>query len=37
MKGRFHANDAEAIRALVEMGEGVAWLLDFLTRDATED
>jgi DNA-binding transcriptional LysR family regulator len=35
-KGRVHADDLEAIKALIELGEGIAWLPDYLTADAAE-
>ena len=36
MKGRIHADDLEVIKALIVLGEGVAWLPDFLISDAAE-
>jgi DNA-binding transcriptional LysR family regulator len=36
MNGRFHADDVEAIKALIVLGEGIAWLPDFLAEDAVE-
>jgi DNA-binding transcriptional LysR family regulator len=36
MKGRVHADDAELIKALIVLGEGIAWLPDYLTADAAE-
>jgi DNA-binding transcriptional LysR family regulator len=36
MKGRLHTADLEVIKALIELGEGIAWLPDFLTADAAE-
>ena len=35
-KGRLHADDLEAIKALILLGEGIAWLPDFLVADAAE-
>jgi DNA-binding transcriptional LysR family regulator len=34
--GRVHADDLEAIKALIELGEGIALLPDFLTADAAK-
>jgi DNA-binding transcriptional LysR family regulator len=34
--GRICANDLEAIKALVVLGEGIAWLPDYLTADEAE-
>jgi DNA-binding transcriptional LysR family regulator len=36
LKGRVHADDAEVIKALIVLGEGIAWLPDYLTEDAAE-
>jgi DNA-binding transcriptional LysR family regulator len=36
MVGRIVADDLEAIKALAVLGEGVAWLPDFLAADAVE-
>ena len=36
MKGRVHADDLEVIKALIVLGEGIAWLPDFLVEDAAE-
>jgi DNA-binding transcriptional LysR family regulator len=33
-KGRIHADDLETIKALIVLGEGIAWLPDFVTADA---
>ena len=34
--GRVHADDLETIKALIELGEGIAWLPDFFTADAAK-
>ena len=34
--GRICADDLEAIKALIELGEGIAWLPDFFTADAAK-
>ena len=34
MVGRIVADDLEAIKALAVLGEGIAWLPDFLAADA---
>ena len=34
MTGRIRADDFETVRALLLLGEGVAWLPDFLAADA---
>jgi DNA-binding transcriptional LysR family regulator len=34
--GRIHADDLETIKALIELGEGIAWLPDFLTADGVK-
>jgi DNA-binding transcriptional LysR family regulator len=34
--GRVHADDLETIKALIELGDGIAWLPDFLTADAAK-
>lgn len=36
MVGRIVAGDLEAIKALAVLGEGIAWLLDFLAADELE-
>ena len=36
MAGRIVADDLEAIKALAVLGEGIAWLPDFLAADAVE-
>jgi DNA-binding transcriptional LysR family regulator len=36
MLGRIVADDLEAIKALAILGEGIAWLPDFLAADAVE-
>jgi DNA-binding transcriptional LysR family regulator len=36
VSGRVHTNDAEAIRDLIVLGEGIAWLPDYLTATAVE-
>ena len=36
MRGRVHADEVEAIKALIVLGEGIAWLSDYLTADAAE-
>jgi DNA-binding transcriptional LysR family regulator len=36
MKGRIHADDLAAIRALIVLGEGIAWLPNFLVEDAVK-
>jgi DNA-binding transcriptional LysR family regulator len=36
MKGRVQADDVELIKALIVLGEGIAWLPDYLTADAAE-
>ena len=36
LNGRVHADDLEVITALIVLGEGIAWLPDFLVRDAVE-
>jgi DNA-binding transcriptional LysR family regulator len=36
MAGRIVADDLEAIKALAILGEGIAWLPDFLAADAVE-
>lgn len=35
-KGRVRADDLETIKALIMLGEGIAWLPDFLVADAVE-
>jgi DNA-binding transcriptional LysR family regulator len=34
--GRICANDVETMKALIVLGEGIAWLPDYLTADAAE-
>ena len=36
MTGRFRADAPETTRALIELGEGIAWLPDFLATDASK-
>ena len=36
MKGQVHADDVELIKALIVMGQGIAWLPNYLTSDAAE-
>jgi DNA-binding transcriptional LysR family regulator len=36
MKGRVHADDLQVIKDLIVLGEGIAWLPDYLTADAAE-
>jgi DNA-binding transcriptional LysR family regulator len=36
MNGRIEADDFEAIKALLMLGEGVGWLVDLLAKDAVE-
>lgn len=36
LNGRVHTDDFEAIKALSMLGEGIAWLPDFLATDAVE-
>jgi DNA-binding transcriptional LysR family regulator len=36
MKGRLHTDDVELIKALIVLGEGIAWLPDYLTADAAK-
>jgi DNA-binding transcriptional LysR family regulator len=36
MVGRVVADDLEAIKAFAVLGEGIAWLPDFLAADAVE-
>ena len=35
-KGQVHADDVELIKALIVMGQGIAWLPNYLTSDAAE-
>jgi DNA-binding transcriptional LysR family regulator len=35
-KGRIHADGLETIQALIVLGEGIAWLPDFVTADAAK-
>ena len=35
-KGRLHADDLEAIKALTVLGEGISWLPDFMVEDEAE-
>ena len=35
-KGRIHADALETITALIVLGEGIAWLPDFVTADAAK-
>lgn len=36
LTGRIHADDFETIRALLLLGEGIAWLPDFLAEEAAQ-
>jgi DNA-binding transcriptional LysR family regulator len=36
LNGRVHADDLEVITALIVLGDGIAWLPDFLVGDAVE-
>ncbi|WP_439401450.1 LysR substrate-binding domain-containing protein [Bradyrhizobium sp. DASA03068] len=36
MKGRVRADDVELITTMITLGEGIAWLPDFLSRDAAK-
>ena len=36
LNGRVDADDLEVITALIVLGEGIAWLPDFLVEDAVE-
>jgi DNA-binding transcriptional LysR family regulator len=36
LNGRVNADDLEVIKALIVLGEGIAWLPDFLVRDVVE-
>jgi DNA-binding transcriptional LysR family regulator len=36
LNGRVYVDDLEVITAMISLGEGIAWLPDFLVRDAVE-